>query len=61
MDLSVAQIKQKNISLSHSSCIPSVIVLIVNLTRSRITWEELTNEGWSRLGFFLKDCLHCVN
>lgn len=52
MDLFVAQIKQKNVSLSHSSCIPSVIVLIFNLTQSRITWEELTNEGWSRLGVF---------
>lgn len=40
MDLFVTQIKQKNI-LSHCSCIPSVIVLIVNLTRSMIIWEEL--------------------
>lgn len=51
MDLFVAQIKQKNI-LSYSSCIPSVIILIVNLTQSMIIWEELPNEGQSRLGVF---------
>jgi hypothetical protein len=55
------QIKQKNMFLCHSSYIPSVIILIVNLTQSRMTWKRLPNEGLYRLGIFWRYCPHCVS